>query len=69
MIDKESFRPNGDGPDLNHNGDGADNLKPRKLRVAVIGGGGAGLGGLGQVLEAGFDATLFEARWKVGGAW
>lgn len=40
-----------------------------QVRVAVIGGGPQGLCTLKNLLEEGFDATLFEQRGCIGGLW
>ena len=42
---------------------------PPAARVAVIGGGPGGLVAAKNLLEAGFDATIFEASNGVGGQW
>lgn len=42
---------------------------PTRRRVCIVGGGSSGLAALHELLEADFDAVLFEARSHVGGAW
>ena len=47
--------------------DPADAAMPRPRRVAIIGGGLAGLTALHHLVTAGVDARLYEARGRIGG--